>query len=287
MPKPELRKYMWDCLNCSSSMGKPEAPSSSPPISSADSTLWQSVRMCPTLLSRSLHLMRTRLRRSTNSPPTAVGRATRKRCASCWAGPGRRASQATSSRSFSAPFQQLRCRKTICEMHWKLLQVGNQTIMKNNLLQHLASNGKTPYVLLLLRHGYKTLQPPSCKTWAGSTRRLSPKRILTPPCTAPGRTTMSPPWEFSLRWWMRPRKWGKFQPSVWIQLSNPNSGPARSGPWWRRSRTGGCRGRWWPSWTSWPADRMSWPVLLTWLPWRLAWSCHEGWFDPVTEKSGV
>jgi ankyrin repeat protein len=32
-------------------------------------------------------------------------------------------------------------------------EVGNQTIMKNNLLQHLASNGKTPYVLLLLRHG--------------------------------------------------------------------------------------------------------------------------------------
>jgi len=32
-------------------------------------------------------------------------------------------------------------------------EVGNQTIMKNNLLQYLASNGKTSYVGLLLEHG--------------------------------------------------------------------------------------------------------------------------------------
>jgi len=32
-------------------------------------------------------------------------------------------------------------------------EVGSQTILKNNLLQYLASNGKTPYVHLLLQHG--------------------------------------------------------------------------------------------------------------------------------------
>jgi ankyrin repeat protein len=71
-----------------------------------------------------------------------------------------------------AAFCQKSHKKTVCQLlawTWKEKQpsdefkellssipateVGSQTIIKNNLLQYLASNGKTPYVLLLLQHG--------------------------------------------------------------------------------------------------------------------------------------